>query len=173
MSTHHVKVAIGVTVIVAAVAYLLLSGTTTSTMYFLTVPEVQHQLSALQQASRPIRVAGQVTADPIHWDAGQLALAFRIGEGEAHLIGPVNGAYDTVAVSAGGRLVATGGRLDGKVRLWDGTGGRELATLGTHPQPVRGLSFGPDGRLLASSGLDRPITLGDVSGRRELRRLSG
>ena len=85
MSTHHVKVAIGMTVIVAAVAYLLLSGTTASTMYFLTVPEVQQQLSALQQASRPIRVAGQVTADPIHWDAGQLALAFRIGEGEARL----------------------------------------------------------------------------------------
>ena len=85
MSTHHVKVAIGVTVIVAAVAYLLLSGTTASTMYFLTVPEVQQQLSALQQGSRPIRVAGQVTADPIQWDAGHLLLAFRIGEGEARL----------------------------------------------------------------------------------------
>jgi hypothetical protein len=69
MSTHHVKVALGMTVIVAAVAYLLLSGTTANTLYFLTVPEVAQQLSALQQASRPIRVAGQVTADPIHWEA--------------------------------------------------------------------------------------------------------
>ena len=85
MSPHHVKVAIGMTVIVAAVAYLLLSGTTASTMYFLTVPEVQQQLSALQQASRPIRVAGQVTEDPIQWDVRQLSLAFRIGEGEACL----------------------------------------------------------------------------------------
>src|SRR5215467_2944378 len=85
MSTHHVKVAIGMTVIVAAVAYLLLSGTTASTVYFLTVPEVQQQLSALQQGSRPIRVAGQVTADPIQWDVHQLALALRIGEGEARL----------------------------------------------------------------------------------------
>jgi len=85
MSTHHVKVAIGMTVIVAAVAYLLLSGTTTSTMYFLTVPEVQQQLSALQQASHTIRVAGQVTADPIQWDVRHLSLAFRIGEGEARL----------------------------------------------------------------------------------------
>src|SRR5215831_17924084 len=81
MSTHHVKVTIGMTVIVAAVAYLLLSGTTASTMYFLTVPEVQQQLSVLQQASRPIRVAGQVTADPIQWDVRHLSLAFRIGEG--------------------------------------------------------------------------------------------
>src|SRR5215470_13219815 len=85
MSTHHVKVAIGVTVIVAAVAYLLLSGTTASTVYFLTVPEVQQQLAALQQASRPIRVAGPVTADPIHWEARHLSLVFRIGEGEARL----------------------------------------------------------------------------------------
>ena len=85
MSTHHVKVAIGMTVIVAAVAYLLLSGTTASTVYFLTVPEVQQQLAALQQASHPIRVAGQVTADPIQWDVRHLSLAFRIGEGEARL----------------------------------------------------------------------------------------
>src|SRR4029450_6333397 len=85
MSTHHVKVAIGMTVIVAAVAYLLLSGTTTSTRDFLTVPEVQQHLSALQQASHPIGVAGQVTADPIQWDVRHLSLAFRIGEGEARL----------------------------------------------------------------------------------------
>jgi len=85
MSPHHVKVAIGMTVIVAAVVYLLLSGTTVSTVYFLTVPEVQQQLAALQQASRPIRVAGPVTADPIHWEARHLSLAFRIGEGEARL----------------------------------------------------------------------------------------
>jgi cytochrome c-type biogenesis protein CcmE len=73
------------TVIVAAVAYLLLSRTTASTMYFLTVPEVQQQLSALQQVSHPIRVAGQVTADPIQWDVRHLSLAFHIGAGEARL----------------------------------------------------------------------------------------
>ncbi len=85
MSPQHVKVAIGMAVIVAAVAYLLLSGTMASAVYFLTVPEVQQQLSALQQASHPIRVAGQVTADPIQWDVRHLSLAFRIGEGEARL----------------------------------------------------------------------------------------
>ena len=85
MSTHHIKVAIGMVVIVAAVAYLLLSGTTASAVYFLTVPEVQQQWSALQQAARPIRVAGPVTADPIHWEVRHLSLAFSIGEGEARL----------------------------------------------------------------------------------------
>jgi len=85
MSSHHVKVAIGMTVIVAAVAYLLSSGTTASTVYFLTVPEVQQQWAALWQTSRPIRVAGPVTADPIHWEARHLALTFVMGEGEARL----------------------------------------------------------------------------------------
>ena len=85
MSPHHMKVAIGMTVIVAAVAYLLLSGTTASTVYFLTVPEVQQQLSALQQTSHPIRVAGPVTADPIQWDVRHLSLTFHIGAGEARL----------------------------------------------------------------------------------------
>ena len=85
MSTHHVKVAVGMTVIVAAVAYLLLSGTTASTVYFLTVPEVQQQLSTFQQTAHPIRVAGQVTTDPIQWEVRQLSLAFHIGEGEARL----------------------------------------------------------------------------------------
>jgi cytochrome c-type biogenesis protein CcmE len=85
VSTQHVKVAIGMVVIVAAVAYLLFSGTTASSVYFLTVPEVQQQLSALQQASHPIRVAGPVTDDPIQWEVRQLSLAFRIGEGEARL----------------------------------------------------------------------------------------
>src|SRR5712691_11558511 len=85
MSPHHVKVAIGMTVIVAAVAYLLFSGTTASTVYFLTVPEVRQKLSALQQESIPIRVAGQVTEDPIQWDVRHLSLAFSIGEGEARI----------------------------------------------------------------------------------------
>jgi WD40 repeat protein len=102
----------------------------------------------------------------IPWDLGT-------GEGEAHRVGPANGAWDAVAVAPDGRAVATGGRLDGEVRLWDGASGRELALLGKHPKPVRALAFTPDGRLLAAAGLDKTITLWDVPGRRELRRLEG
>jgi RNA polymerase sigma factor (sigma-70 family) len=102
----------------------------------------------------------------IRWDLGT-------GNGEAHRVGVANSAIDAVAVAPGGRAVATGGRLDGKVRLWDAASGRELALLGSHPQSVRGLTFSPDGRLLAASGLDKTITLWDVPGRRELRRLTG
>lgn len=86
MSKQHVKLAIGVVIIVTSVAYLMFSGATGSTMYFLTVPEVQHRLPTLEGA--PVRVAGKVTAEPIAWDVQTLALAFVMGEGAARL--PVN-----------------------------------------------------------------------------------
>ena len=83
MSKQHVKLSIGVVVIVTSVAYLIFSGATGSTMYFLTVPEVQQKLTALQGA--PLRVAGKVTADLIEWDVRHLSLAFVMGEGQARI----------------------------------------------------------------------------------------
>jgi cytochrome c-type biogenesis protein CcmE len=86
MSKQHIKLSIGAAVVVAAIAYLMFSGTTASTAYFLTVPELHQKLAALQGES--VRVAGKVTADPIHWDVQNLSLAFSIGEGEIRI--PVN-----------------------------------------------------------------------------------
>lgn len=83
MSKHHIKLAIGATVIVAAIGYLMFSGATGNTAYFLTVPELQAQAERVQGAA--IRVAGKVTADPIHWDVRQLSLAFTMGEGQARV----------------------------------------------------------------------------------------
>lgn len=83
MAKQHVKLAIGVVVVVAAVAYLMFSGATGSTMYFLTVPELQQRFSSLQ--GEAIRVAGKVTDDPIHWDVRTLSLAFTIGEGQTRI----------------------------------------------------------------------------------------
>ena len=83
MSKQHVKLSVGVVVIVISMAYLIFSGATGSTMYFLTVPEVQQKLATLTGA--PLRVAGKVTADPIEWDVRHLSLAFVMGEGQARL----------------------------------------------------------------------------------------
>jgi cytochrome c-type biogenesis protein CcmE len=83
VSKQHVKVSIGVAVMVAAVAYLMFSGVTTSSMYFLTVPEIQQKLATIR--GEPIRVAGKVTEDPIQWDVQSLSLSFVIGEGLARL----------------------------------------------------------------------------------------
>jgi cytochrome c-type biogenesis protein CcmE len=83
VSKQHVKLSVGVLVIVISVAYLIFSGSTGSTMYFLTVPEVQQKLTILTGA--PLRVAGKVTADPIEWDVRHLSLVFVMGEGQARL----------------------------------------------------------------------------------------
>ena len=84
MSKQHIKLSVGVVVIVMAVAYLIFSGTTGgSTMYFLTVPEVQQKLIAIK--GEPIRVAGKVTEDPINWDVHNLSLAFVIGDAQSRI----------------------------------------------------------------------------------------
>jgi len=83
VSKQHVKLAVGVLVIVISIAYLMFSGATGSTMYFLTVPEVHQKLTTLKGES--IRVAGKVTEDPINWDVRNLSLAFVMGEGQARI----------------------------------------------------------------------------------------
>lgn len=83
MSKQHIKLSVGAAVIVAAVAYLMFSGATGNTAYFLTVPELQHKLTTLYGA--PLRVAGKVTADPIAWDVQSLSLAFTMGEESARI----------------------------------------------------------------------------------------
>jgi cytochrome c-type biogenesis protein CcmE len=85
VSKQHVKLSIGVVVIVTSVAYLIFSGATGSggTMYFLTVPEVQKQGAAL--TGEPLRVAGKVTDDPIEWDMRRLSLVFMMGEAQSRL----------------------------------------------------------------------------------------
>lgn len=81
MSKHHVKLAIGTAVIVAAIGYLMFSGATGNTAYVMTVPELRQQLPTLQ--GQALRVAGKVTRDPIRWDVANLSLAFTMGEGTA------------------------------------------------------------------------------------------
>lgn|SRR5262245_17052198 len=83
MSKQHIKLAICVSIIVLSIAYLVFSGATGSTMYFLTVLEVQQKSATLK--GEPIRVAGKVTEDPINWDVRNLSLAFVMGDGQARI----------------------------------------------------------------------------------------
>ncbi len=83
MLKQHIKLSVGATVVVAAIAYLMFSGTTGSTAYFLTVQELHQKLLTFQ--GEPIRVAGKVTADTIQWDVQTLSLAFSIGEGSVSI----------------------------------------------------------------------------------------
>jgi WD40 repeat protein/transcriptional regulator with XRE-family HTH domain len=73
----------------------------------------------------------------------------------------------SVALSADGRLLASGGQ-DGAVRLWEVPGGRLLATLEVHPTGVWSVTLSGDGRLLASGGVDGTVRLWETGSRRLL-----
>jgi WD40 repeat protein len=58
-----------------------------------------------------------------------------------------------LAFSRDGKVLASAGRKDGKVRLWDVRGQKELAALEGPPGRVDSLAFSPDGRaLVCASG---------------------
>ena len=83
MTKQHIKVTIGAAIVVAAVGYLMFSGSSGNTAFFMTVPELHAQTQNLRGAA--LRIAGKVTADPIRWDVQQLSLAFTMGEGDARI----------------------------------------------------------------------------------------
>ncbi len=73
-----------------------------------------------------------------------------------------------VAFSPDGRSLASAAyspafQQDPSIKLWDTTTGRELRTLTGHEGWILGLSFSPDGVLLASSGSDGAVMLWDVA----------
>ncbi len=103
---------------------------------------------------------------------------------------------DHVALSADGRLLATGGvpSLQGMqqppdpwIRVWEPATGHEVAKLPTHENSISGVALSPDGRLLASfrpnqaanrnvyepQPQDPTIRVWDVATGRELRRFEG
>ena len=73
------------------------------------------------------------------------------------------GALDTVALSADGRLTATAGG-DGTVRLWDNASGTRIAEWKAHKGKVNALAFSPDGKLLATGSDDALVGLWDARG---------
>ena len=79
---------------------------------------------------------------------------------------------NSIAVSADGRIVATGSG-DRTARFWDATSGRELRVLKRHSFPVLSVAFSPEGRIVATGSSDASVRLWDAVSGRELQILNG
>ena len=87
------------------------------------------------------------------WDTGTWALKRELDMGE------INPAY---ALSADGKLVATGGTNENSIKVWDAASGELKFTLDGHEKGVLALAFSPNGRTLVSGSYDNTARLWDA-----------
>jgi WD40 repeat protein len=79
----------------------------------------------------------------------------------------------------GSALVESG--MDGRVRIWDVSSGKEIGRLGTDPKKEKDdktapvflsdLAISPDSKMIATRGLDQVIRLWDISTGKEIREM--
>jgi hypothetical protein len=80
----------------------------------------------------------------------------------AHVLEGHKDAIYSLAISADGKLLATGS-YDQKITLWNLDVGKVLRILEGHNAAVFGVAFRPDGKVLASVSADRTLKLWDVA----------
>ncbi len=83
----------------------------------------------------------------------------------------------TLAATVSGRLSPLDKQTDNSVRIWKTDTGEQLFRLGEdqggHTDTIVGVAFSPDGRLLATSSIDKEIILWDAETGTVIRHLTG
>jgi WD40 repeat protein len=76
---------------------------------------------------------------------------------------------DRTALSPDGTILASGGgdTRGGELKLWNALTGKEISSLAGYSNTLNALVFNPDGKLLASAGLN-PVQLWDIKTHREI-----
>jgi RNA polymerase sigma factor (sigma-70 family) len=95
------------------------------------------------------------------WDVsnGQEGCSLRLKNGRTALFSP------------DGTIVAVGDNA-GVIRLFEATGGKEVAPRAGHRRRIGGIAYSPDGKTLATVGDDRTLRLWDPATGAERRRLA-
>jgi WD40 repeat protein len=78
----------------------------------------------------------------------------------------------TVVIAPDGTWLAAGG-VDGTVRIWDVTSGRQRAAFGGQAGPVMAMAVAPDGSWLATAFSDGLVRIWDLAAENEQAVLSG
>src|SRR5262249_24916360 len=82
---------------------------------------------------------------------------------------PVRAGSSLVVFSPDGKTLASSGRCNSQVALWDVTTGKQAALLrGYDAYGVRAMTFAPDGKTLVSVGYHDGIKLWDVASGRNV-----
>jgi WD40 repeat protein len=80
---------------------------------------------------------------------------------------------DVLAYSPASDMLASGGRTDRIIRLWDADTGKEFRQILGPEKGVEQLLFSPDGSLLAGAGYDSTVYLWNTETGQEVRKLDG
>jgi len=72
------KITLGVLVILAALGYLMVSGFSQFSAYYLTIEEVLAKGDSIY--GDPLRVSGKVIGDSVQWDPEKVLLKFKVQE---------------------------------------------------------------------------------------------
>ena len=72
------------------------------------------------------------------------------------------GAIEVIAFSADGNLLASGGKGDYNLKVWDINSGKVIGTLRGHSDDITAISFNTDGDKIISAGIDGKLIIWDI-----------